>query len=613
MTDFDNAADLAEGNTLCASIYGGLGDARKFLTGEMFRMPRNETLWNRLVAMEDGGSLVNPQTVLIELQRAKELHGGLSAEYFNSIVLLGTTRSQAAHYAVIARTEYFRRSGLGIATRLMQGFSTTNPDDLPEVAAKLLKEMETLVGGDFGTTARRRKLILTPASDIEMRPTRWLWDETPDNAPPTSQGRFPVDSLVLAAGKPGLGKSQFGVWMTAKLTRGLLPGCYYGQPKSVIYAATEDSWEMTLAPRLKAAGADMTKVYRIDVEDVENARITLPRDISALGEAVQEYDVVLLVLDPLLSALDANVNDYRAKEVRAALEPLVEEAQRSHFTILGLAHFNKNSLGLDPLDAISGSNGFGALARAAVAFARLVRDEDEEEIGGKDLPEEFVMSLIKNNLGRLNLPSHKYVIEPVTIPTPTGNAYTSRFVVTGEADTSVREMLRIVPTSAAPKGNKEDQAWQWIIGFLADEPRKRVDIETGGKAEGHASRTIERALKAAKDRGDAITESVGFGANKIAWWGLPGHEDAITAKKTQSRHTHTRGENGESGGNGGTGSRLTVVADYSESPADGSETAPQASPDPALFEPADGITNIANGTHPLALVPDLGPADSTEH
>lgn len=566
MTSFDDAADIAEGNVLCASIFGGLGEARSILTGAMFRMPRNETLWNRLITMEDGGNLISPQAVLVELQRAKELHGGLSPEYFNGIVLLGATRGQVSYYAGAVKTEYYRRSGLSIGTRLLQSFNATEPDDLPEVAAGLLKEMESLVGGDFGTTARRRKLILTPASEIEMRPTQWLWDTTEYNAAPTSGGRFPVDSLVLAAGKPGLGKSQFGVWMAAQLTCGKLPGCYQGQPKSVIYAATEDSWEMTLAPRLKAAGADMARVYRIDVEDVEDARITLPRDITALGELVQEYNVGLLVLDPLLSALDAAVNDYRAKEVRAALEPLVAEAQTSRFTILGLCHFNKNA-GLDPLDAVSGSNGFGALARAAVAFARLVREEDEDPELGSDLPEEFVMSLIKNNLGRLNLPSHKYVIEPFTIDTPTGRAYTSRFTVIGEADTSVRDMMRTAHLgTSVPKGNKEEQAWEWIAAFLIAEPRKRVDIESSGRAAGHASRTIERALKAAKDRGDAITESVGFGANKIAWWGLPGQEDAITAKKTHSRHTHTRGGNGESGGNGGDGGDGAPVDDYTESP-----------------------------------------------
>lgn len=571
MTQYDDAADNAEANVLCASMHGGLDEARALLTGAMFRTPRNETLWNRLITMADNGTPVDPQTVLTELQRAKELGHGLDGAYFTGITLLGTTRGQVGYYADVVKIEALRRDGLSIATRAINAFNSTDPDDLLEVAARLHKEMEVLADGRTLTAARKRKLILTPASEIEMRPTRWLWDETPASSAPTSHGRFPADSFVLAAGKPGLGKSQFGVWMAAKLTRGTLPGCYYGQPKAVIYAATEDSWEMTLAPRLKAAGADMTKVYRIDVEDVEDARITLPRDIAALGDVVQDYDVALLVLDPLLSALDANVNDYRAKEVRAALEPLVAEAQRSRFTILGLAHFNKNSFGLDPLDAVSGSNGFGALARAAVAFAQVIRDEEEEEVGGKDLPPEFVMSLIKNNLGRLNLPSHKYVIEPVTVHTPTGNAYTSRFVVTGEADTSVREMLRAVPVGGAgPKASKEDQAWEWIATFMEREPVRRVDIEAQGAAAGHASRTIERALKAARERGAAVTESVGFGANKIAWWGLPEHADAITAKKPHSRHTHTRGGNGESGGNGGDGADGAPAGDYAESPGNGS-------------------------------------------
>ena len=80
---------------------------------------------------------------------------------------------------------------------------------------------------------------MTPATAIELRPTYWLW-----------QGRIPHGALVLGPGREGIGKSLFCAWLAAHVTRGQLPGIYYGRPRSVVYAATEDSWERTIASRV---------------------------------------------------------------------------------------------------------------------------------------------------------------------------------------------------------------------------------------------------------------------------------------------------------------------------------------------------------------------------
>ena len=198
-----------------------------------------------------------------------------------------------------------------------------------------------VVGEGDEQESRPRSLLLRPASGIRIRPVRWLWDTTPEGAPPTSHGRIPLHSLAIAAGGPGLGKSQFAVWMTARITTGTLPGELYGKPRPVIYAAAEDSWSFTIAPRLLAAGANMEMVFHVSVRDEERiyARLTLPIDTSLLAKEAERHSVALLVMDPLLSYIDKGINDYRAAEVRQALEPLVEAADRHRFTILGLAHF----------------------------------------------------------------------------------------------------------------------------------------------------------------------------------------------------------------------------------------------------------------------------------
>ncbi|MGW1278039.1 AAA family ATPase [Streptomyces tsukubensis] len=362
---------------------------------------------------------------------------------------------------------------------------------------------------DADEDQKPRRLLLTPASSIKMRPVRWLWDTTPHDAPPTSHGRIPLNSLAIAAGGPGLGKSQFAVWLTARVTTGTLPGELYGKPRGVIYAATEDSWSYTIAPRLVAAGADMNLVFRVDVKDDEelHARLTLPKDISLMGRAAEEYSVGLLVADPLLSMIDSGINDYRAAEVRSALEPLVAAADRHCFTILGLAHFTKAG-GSDPLSRIAGSGAFGQLIRSLIAFAKQEGEDGEDE---------FVMSLEKNNLGRVGLPSHAYEIQPVTVDTDEGPTYVSRFALGPESTTSVRDVMRAETSGESSSAGSE--VTEWLRGRLTDlgGSEEAREVKKAARKEGYSDSAVDRAKKKLGIR----SKQQGFGRERTSHWYLP--------------------------------------------------------------------------------------------
>ena len=133
-----------------------------------------------------------------------------------------------------------------------------------------------------------RRLLLTPASTVRMRPVYWTWTD-----------RIPAASITVIPGREGIGKSLTLAWLAAQLTTGTLPGIHYGAPRSVIYAATEDSWSHTIAPRLHAAGADLDRVYRVEVEtEGLNGQLTLPTDCGALANAITSHDVALLAAGP---------------------------------------------------------------------------------------------------------------------------------------------------------------------------------------------------------------------------------------------------------------------------------------------------------------------------
>jgi AAA domain len=147
---------------------------------------------------------------------------------------------------------------------------------------------------DESADSDHRRIVLTRASDIKPRRVKWLWND-----------RIAIGTLALLAGREGLGKSILAYTLAALITRGMLPGEYLGAPKSVLVAATEDSWSQTIVPRLIAAGADLTRVYRVEViADDVHTELTLPRDLAKVRNIAGEVDAVLLILDPLLSRID---------------------------------------------------------------------------------------------------------------------------------------------------------------------------------------------------------------------------------------------------------------------------------------------------------------------
>lgn len=343
---------------------------------------------------------------------------------------------------------------------------------------------------------RLNRLILKPASSITLKRVVWLWSD-----------RVPLGMLTLTPGRGGVGKSTFHAWLIAQLTRGDLPGCFSGVPKSAIIAATEDDWERTIGPRLVAAGADLDRVHKIDVDRTVNGStaIHLPTDVDELGELIREHDVALVSVDPLLSFLSESTDTYKDREVRTVLEPLVAMAAATDCVILGNAHFTKS--GTDPMTSIMGSAAFANVARAALAFAM----DTDTGLG--------VVSQVKNNLGRLDLPNLSYQIEQAIVPTGDGPSEVSRFVWKGTSARSVAEVLG--DTRSAEERSASRDAATFVTGYLTDRGGSAPagEVLAAGAAEGHSERTLKRARKSA----GATTRQVVGG-----WvWALPADHDLV--------------------------------------------------------------------------------------
>ncbi|MBP2323780.1 hypothetical protein JOF56_004165 [Kibdelosporangium banguiense] len=345
-----------------------------------------------------------------------------------------------------------------------------------------------------------RRARVTWASQIEPEPAVWLWEHE-------GQGRIPVGSQSTAAGREGTGKSSFGLWMSAQLSQGTLPGCYYGEPRNVLYVAVEDSWKHTLVPRLIAAGADLTKVGRFDVLVDAGIEVTLslPVDNQLLEDTILDHQAVLVVIDPLMSTIAAGLDTHREREVRRALDPLARIADRTGAVVLGIAHFSKGNSG-DAASMITGSGAFKNVPRSVLAFAR----DDVDERGSR------VMTQVKNSLGRDSLPSLSYVIEEVQVPTAKGIAHTGRLVFTGQSERSVQDILHESRTGDLESRAERNEAEEWLRGYLLEQggAAKAAHILKAARADGIAEATLKRARR----RAGVTSTRAGFGQGSVWSW-----------------------------------------------------------------------------------------------
>jgi hypothetical protein len=343
-----------------------------------------------------------------------------------------------------------------------------------------------------------RKLQLTRASDIKPKPVYWVWNK-----------RIPRGKITLTPGKGGIGKSTFHTWIIAQLTRGELPGAYKGIPKSAIIVSSEDDWEDTIVPRLMANGADLSRVFRAELvsQTEEFGTLSLPRDIGELMQVIDEYDIALVSLDPLLSFVSSKIDTHKASSVRQALEPLKRLAEDKQIGLLGNAHFNKSVTGMDVSSGIMGSNAFNQVARSIISFARDPYADDGS----------CIISQEKASVGKLDLPNLRYRIDEVAVPTEEGPAMTAQFVMMGETDTSVSQII----ADTDPEQKSEQEACRDFIEDYVSElggVAKSKDVKAAAKNEGYKPATIDRAKKVSK------LEHASEGMPRITIWYLPDTE-----------------------------------------------------------------------------------------
>jgi hypothetical protein len=312
-------------------------------------------------------------------------------------------------------------------------------------------------------------------ADIEIKPIAWLWRD-----------RLPLGKLVVIAGEPGLGKSRLALSVAATTSKG---GSWPGgegryEGGEVLILNFEDDPADTTVPRLTAEGADLSAIHQlIAVPDEKGRRaFDLSRDTDRLAKFLELHPLMRLVIVDPITACMGGTDSHKNAEVRAALHPLGEVAQRYGVCVLAITHLNKGT-GMKAMHRVTGSIAFTAAARVVFAVAK---DESDPE-GRRRL---FVP--VKNNLGNdqtgFSFGTQVVAISPL-IEAPR--------IVWGDKVTITADEALSPPPPEAERGALEE-ACEFLTTLLAEGPVSAENVKREARGAGIADSTLKRAKRALK-------------------------------------------------------------------------------------------------------------------
>lgn len=337
------------------------------------------------------------------------------------------------------------------------------------------------------------RVVLLDASDIAPRPIRWIWS-----------GWLAAGKLHILAGAPGTGKSTLAFALASSIsTAGRWPDGTPADLGEVAIWSGEDDQSDTIIPRLLACGANLKNIKIISGMTGKDPRPFDPAtDMAALSAALHGHNLRLLIVDPVVSAVAGD--SHKNTEVRRALQPLVDLAVSIDCAVLGISHFTKSSAGKDPIDRVTGSLAFGAVARVVMAAAKLPEDEHN---GAR------LLARAKSNIGPDD-GGVLYHLEQIAIPDHL--EITNTRIIWGKlVEGSARDLLAQAERNDGEEKSATDEAREWLEDLLASGAMKAGAVSSEARQAG----ITEKALRRAREKLGIKPKKKDFGGGWF--WELP--------------------------------------------------------------------------------------------
>ncbi len=316
---------------------------------------------------------------------------------------------------------------------------------------------------------------------------KWLWP-----------GRIALGKIALLDGDPGLGKSLFTIDSVARITTGReMPDGYRCEKGGAVLLTLEDGLADTVVLRLEAAGGDKSRVVALQgVPDIEGKlRFPTVEDIGHIALACRKVNAKIVIIDPLMGYLGGNTNSFKDQDIRRALAPLAQMAEKEGVAVIVVRHLNKSESSRSIYRG-GGSIGIIGLARIGLLIAKSPEDENKRILAG-----------VKSNLAILP-PSLTYAIEDRNgIPV----------IAWGGTSKHTADGLLAIPSSPEEKSAAED-AESFLMETLAVGPVNSNEVLKDARKAGIAEKTLQRAKKSL----GVISRKLGYAG---AWtWELPSQD-----------------------------------------------------------------------------------------
>lgn len=256
-----------------------------------------------------------------------------------------------------------------------------NLDQWHESAYGLLKEPAT----------KESTLTLTCLADVEEEAIDWLWYQV-----------LAFGTIAMEEGEPDVGKTIFWCDVAARVSTGrdMPDGSPLKEPRNVIIVAPEDALSYSIKPRLRAAGADMDRIFSVALKRDDQDHLvplSLPEDLNNISDLIRQKEAGLIIFDPITAFPSSKISSHDNASVRKMLTPLADLLDQTHCAGLLLRHLNQSG-DLKAIYRGTGSNAFLEVARSGFAVA--IHPDDVE------LPKDQrrrVVAQTKGNLTRERL------------------------------------------------------------------------------------------------------------------------------------------------------------------------------------------------------------------
>lgn len=355
-------------------------------------------------------------------------------------------------------------------------------------------------------SAGRPSGLVRPFSSIEEGITQWLWELY-----------LAVGEISLIDGEKGVGKSTTWLDVAARGSRGrAMPGeaeAICG-PFNTLILSPENRVRHIIKPRLRAAGADMERIFAPEDIPVKRGKAPemylLPDAAPLIGRMIREAQARLLVIDPITAFLMPHINSHNDASVRSALAPLARELAEHECAGAFSRNMNKSTTQADK-DRGSGSHAFSDLARVHLLAMRLPDDWAGEG--------EFGLRPASTNMTVLDTSTLTFSIVDSDVPLDDRGHFISRI------DWHDREEISYARRSGpGPEPEVQDEVIDVLEQmFRVKDPWRAKDAEAELKSAGVSTNKVTVA-KARKRLGIRSVQRGGDGGNYYAWTRAPKRE-----------------------------------------------------------------------------------------